>query len=283
MADTLLFTAGDLRVGPLEGAEQLAGPLSPQGLDVLTLAELCRGRYCAGFAVSRAAIEETLRLRYRVFNLELGEGLAESHLTGMDRDRFDDQMTHMVVIDRQSQRIVGTYRMQTASEAMAAQGLYSAQEYDMAPLAELFPETVELGRACVDAEHRSFATVMLLWAGIRAYARVRRQRYLTGCCSLTTTDPDEGWRAMKLLRRKGHLDPGFMLRATPAYSCGPAEREFDADVLEMRKLPKLFSAYLRLGCTVISEPAIDRDFQTVDFLILLDTYKVNFSSLTVAE
>ena len=41
------------------------------------------------------------------------------------------------------------------------------------------------------------------------------------------------------------------------------------------KLPKLFRTYLRYGSKVCSPPAIDREFGTIDFLVLLDTHELS--------
>ena len=49
------------------------------------------------------------------------------------------------------------------------------------------------------------------------------------------------------------------------------------------KLPKLFRTYIRLGTKVISEPAIDLEFGTVDFLVLQDGKKFTFSQLDVLK
>jgi putative hemolysin len=53
--------------------------------------------------------------------------------------------------------------------------------------------------------------------------------------------------------------------ATPAYRLPKAEVQM-ADV----RAPKLLRAYLTIGAKICSEPAIDRDFKTIDFLTLLD-------------
>ena len=37
------------------------------------------------------------------------------------------------------------------------------------------------------------------------------------------------------------------------------------------KLPTLFNAYMRFGARVASEPAIDREFKTIDYLVVMDT------------
>lgn len=54
------------------------------------------GRYLVRFARSREEIESALKLRFEVFNLELGEGLASSFQTGRDRDQFDATCHHLI-------------------------------------------------------------------------------------------------------------------------------------------------------------------------------------------
>lgn len=236
-------------------------------------------RYRVGFACSQQGVERALRLRYEVFNLELEEGLAASHRTGLDEDEFDPQMTHLVLLDRETLEVAGTYRLQTAAQALARLGFYSAREYDLAGLAPYFGGLVECGRACVGLEHRSLAAVMQLWQGIITFCRMHRQRWLFGCCSLTSQDPRDGWRALQCLKNQGSLDDELRLPATRAFSCQPAMHALTATELMNFRLPKLFSAYVRLGAKVISEPAIDREFGTVDFLILQDALALSLSSL----
>jgi putative hemolysin len=110
-----------------------------------------------------------------------------------------------------------------------------------------------------------------------------RSRYLFGCCSLTTTDPDDGWRAMKTIRPGAMLHDEIMLPARSGYSCGSPEREHDPGLGGALPLPKLFQTYMKLGAKVISEPAIDREFGTVDCLILMDSSVVTLSSLDVVR
>lgn len=40
-------------------------------------------------------------------------------------------------------------------------------------------------------------------------------------------------------------------------------------------IPALFQSYLNLGARVCGPPAIDREFQTIDFLVLLDTHALD--------
>ena len=268
-----------LRMRKMEAGESLESAwgttdvLLPQGLE--------KGRYRLGFATSDHAIEAVQRLRYAVFNVELQEGLAESHATGLDRDEFDGQMAHLVLMEMATGQVLGTYRLQTGMQAQSGLGYYSAQEYALEPLASMDAELVECGRACIAAEHRNFTALLLLWQGIKTYAMMSHTRFLFGCCSITTQDEDDGWRAMKTLRAQGSLHPTLRLRPTLPCSCGAAEREFAPDLGRALKLPKLFRTYLKLGALVISEPAIDRSFGTVDFLIMLDASQISLSTLEV--
>ncbi|MCH7978296.1 MAG: GNAT family N-acetyltransferase, partial [Acidobacteria bacterium] len=211
-------TYPSLNVTPLGSRKDLGR--NPGRVDLLTFPDAKNARYLAGIANSERCIEEALRLRYEVFNVELGEGLESSALTGLDRDRFDDQMSHLVLLCRKTGRIVGTYRMQTVEHGLAKEGIYSSDEFDLAPLEPLFPKTVELGRACLSAEHRSFPAIFSMWLGIGAYMNLYGQHYLFGCCSLTTQDPDDGWRAMKTIRAKDHLHSEYFLQARPDFTCG---------------------------------------------------------------
>ena len=250
--------------------------------DIYAFPSANRGKYITGIAGTRRCVEEALQLRFRIFNIELGEGLNSSRDTGLDEDEFDDQMTHLVLLHRHSGELVGTYRMQTVAQAMAAGGMYSAREYDLTQLEPYFDKLVELGRACLAAEHRKLAAIMNLWLGIGAFMNLHASRYVFGCCSLTSVDPDDGWRALKTIRSNGHLHPELLLPANEAHSCGPASRENDPE-LSAIPLPKLFRAYMRIGTKVISEPAIDREFGTVDFLVLLDGHRVKKKTLDVLE
>src|SRR5437773_10712993 len=110
------------------------------------------------------------RLRFEVFNLELNEGLVESHFTGLDVDLFDNVCDHLIVEDVATDEIVGTYRLQTGARAAANIGYYSEREFDFAPYERLRCEMIELGRACVHADPRTFNLLHLLWRGLAAYA-----------------------------------------------------------------------------------------------------------------
>ena len=245
--------------------------------DPLPQKEIHEGRYCARFARAREELDAALKLRFEVFNLELGEGLQASFLTGRDMDEFDEQCHHLIVVDTENQdRVVGTYRMQTSDMARAGSGFYSNVEFKLSKLPpEVLSDSIELGRACVAQDHRSTAVLFLLWKGLAAYLMHNRKRYLFGCCSLTSQDPLDGLHVMRLLERNGQIDPLFNVTTQPGFECFVKD---DAPVDREVRLPKLFQIYMRYGARVCSRPALDRQFKTIDFLVLFDVKAIDEQS-----
>jgi len=104
-----------------------------------------QGRYELRFARTQEELDEILHLRFEVFNLELGEGLRESFRTGRDVDELDLQCHHLLVEDRRSGEIVGTYRLQTGAMAARGRGFYAAGEFDLDAMpAAVLRDSVEL-------------------------------------------------------------------------------------------------------------------------------------------
>lgn len=249
-----------------------AGLLPPTDID--------EGRYRLGFARDTGQLEAIQRLRFEVFNLELQEGLEESFESGLDRDRFDPVCHHLIVTERKSGAVVGTYRMQTSEMAAAHEGFYSTGEFRIEQLPdEVLEQAVEVGRACVAREHRNRMVLFLLWKGLAAYMRSVRKRFLFGCCSLTSQDPVVGKLAMQTLEADGRVHPEIRLPAQPGWACYEEGFEIPAERRGERfELPRLFRTYLRYGARVVSEPALDREFKTIDYLVLFDLERLDPAS-----
>jgi putative hemolysin len=230
--------------------------------------EIVEGHYAVRFARTPEEIDAALRLRFEVFNLELGEGLDSSLETGRDVDEFDPICHHLIVLDRNDNKVVGTYRCQTG-EMAAAKGFYSAGEFNLSHIpSNVLLNAVELGRACVSRSHRNTQVLFLLWKGLAAYVAYSRKRYLFGCCSLTSQDESEGRRVFEMLKASGHLHPSLRVLPRPGFECDASSLSID-EATEVN-IPKLFRIYLRFGARVCGPPAIDRLFKTIDFLVLFD-------------
>ena len=239
-----------------------------------------RPRYAARLARSEEEVRRAQQLRFEIFNLELGEGLAESYATGLDIDPFDEFCDHLIVEEVATSEIVGTYRLQTGQLAAANLGYYSEREFDFTPYEPFRCETIELGRACVHVDHRNFNLLHLLWRGIARYAVERNARMLIGCSSISSQDPTDGAAVYRQLQRyltspalRTHPrsefvvarlgDPGL---SQLAVTHGPGS----SIPVTAGASSRLLRAYLAIGARICGPPAIDREFGTIDFLTLLD-------------
>jgi putative hemolysin len=232
------------------------------------------GRYRLRFAWTRADLHAVQVLRFHVFNLELGEGLVEAHATGRDEDERDPSFHHLLIEDRATGEVVGTYRLQTALMAATRHGFYGATLFELATLPpQVLADAVEIGRACVHPAHRSGRVIHLLWRGLARYLQWNGKRYLFGCCSLPGTEPVIARRAWRTVHARRALHATLFVRPRPAARALPDDGRTvppveDDDV----SLPPLFESYLTLGARVCGPPAVDRAFRTTDCLVLLDVH-----------
>jgi len=222
-----------------------------------------------GLAQSLEDLVECQRLRYLVFNCELGEGLDISTLAGLDRDQFDFICDHLMVHDAATNKLVGTYRMQTGYRAKGNLGYYGEGLFDFAPFEKIRGEILELGRACVHRDFRNTPVLNMLWKGIAKYAGSCRARYLIGCSSVTSQDENEGVALYEELREKHLVESSFRTHPKPGHEC-----HSNGQPAKAPRPPKLFRAYLNISARLCGPPAIDREFKTIDFLTLVDLQRI---------
>jgi putative hemolysin len=216
--------------------------------------------------VSLARTEDDVRaaqrLRWQVFVEELG-ATVESEVRGLDADRFDAHCDHLLVRELATGAVIGTYRMLPPERVACAGGLYAETEFHLTRLLGL-RGMVEVGRACVRADHRTGTAISLLWTGLLRYLLDGGHDFVTGCASITVGDDMAG--AAALCRRLA-LEHG----SPPEWRVFP-RRPLPCDLVPgtpETPLPPLLKGYLRLGAYVCGEPAWDPAFGTADVLLLL--------------
>jgi putative hemolysin len=217
-------------------------------------------------ARSSEDLVECQRLRFDVFNLELGEGLSASERSGLDIDPFDSFCDHLMVRDIESGRLVGTYRLQTGQVARRNLGYYGNQIFDFSVYEPVRRELLELGRACVHIDYRNIMVLHALWKGIAVYATRHDTRYLIGCSSISTQDQNYGMAMYGSLMDRYLVHPSLRTLPQPGHTCHSS----GAPVAGSLRPPRLFRAYLEISGRICGPPAIDREFKTIDFLTLVD-------------
>ena len=225
----------------------------------------------ARFARSQRDLEAIQRLRYRVFNLELGEGLASARRTGRDADAHDTSSHHLMVIDERAGIVVGTYRL--ATRAMTADaGFYAEREFDLGALdPALLAGSIELGRACIAAAYRGRRVLAMLWQGIAAYAAHNRARFLFGCTSLPAAFAPAADAITHALDAAGFVDTNLLVKPRAGFEPDTAP---DAAPFALDAIPPLLRRYLAMGARVAPRPALDRDFGTLDYFTALDALRL---------
>jgi putative hemolysin len=233
------------------------------------LASITESRYHVELAESIHDVREAQRLRYEVFSSEFG-ACFPSGSCGLDEDEFDRFCDHIIVRSSMSSQVVGTYRVLLPRQAKAVGRYYSQSEFFMTRIQRQIPDLVELGRSCVHPDHRSGPVIMMLWSAIARYMRMHGCHHLMGCASVSMRDG--GVSAATLwdrFSRECMVDP--LLEAFPKNSLPLEEISRASDAIE----PPLIRAYLRLGAQICGQPSWDPDFNTADFLMLMDMRKMS--------
>jgi putative hemolysin len=210
-------------------------------------------------------LTECQRLRYNVFNVELGEGLSTSDRSGLDIDPFDSFCDHLMVRDLESGKLVGTYRLQPGEVARQNLGYYGNQLFDFSAYDHIRKDLLELGRACVHVDFRNIMVLHALWKGIAVYATRHDLRYLIGCSSISSQDESYGVAMYDSLKDKYLVEPSLRTQPQPGHGC-----QSNGQPVTVGRPPRLFRAYLEISGRICSPPAIDREFKTIDFLTLVD-------------
>lgn len=234
-------------------------------------------RYSLLLSTDADEIRASQRLRHDVFATELGARLPGAR-DGLDVDHFDQFCDHLLVREDRTGTIVGSYRMLPPERARAAGGLYTGTEFEIDNLAPLRPELVETGRSCVHADHRSGAVMGLMWSGILRYLTLTGNRWVVGCASVPMgTGPQAGVlvRGVREAVQGRHTSPvDYLVRPRrPVVVDGVPLSQLDLPPRTV--LPPLLKGYLRLGAWVCGEPALDPDFGVADFVVLLDSQRID--------
>ncbi|HEX7676048.1 MAG TPA: GNAT family N-acyltransferase [Bdellovibrio sp.] len=223
-------------------------------------------------------LKEALALRFEVFHKEM---IGKKASRGFDVDEFDFDCDHLIIKEKRSDRIVGTYRVRCSQ---FTNKFYSAKEFSMAHILSQPGVKLELGRACIHKDFRRGVVISLLWRGIADYMAASDSKFLFGCATVKTDDPRDAALLTQYFEEEGRINPGFKTRPTLPYTMpmfGLFRDEFRGPLTETQRveaenlLPALCRAYLKIGAYVGGDPAWDQEFQCIDFLTILHREDLN--------
>ncbi|WYL94476.1 MAG: GNAT family N-acyltransferase [Gloeotrichia echinulata IR180] len=223
-------------------------------------------KYILQLASTPEELESIFRLRFEVFNRELGLGFSSSNLTQMDQDKFDVVCHHLMLICKCTGKTIGTYRMQTYTMASQEIGFDAADIFNLNSIPDsVLQASVEVGRACIAKEYRNIQTLLLLWEGLANYLIWSKCKYFFGCASLLTQSPWQAACAYHYFQQNNLMHPNILVHPNPEYFL-PINHECPDSCHP--NIPNIMQAYLSIGAKICSLPAIDKEFQTIDFLTI---------------
>lgn len=230
-------------------------------------------------AETEEEITQAQKLRYQIFYTEYGATPSTTMQNeGRDFDEFDPYADHLIVLapDKKTGKeiIVGTYRLLRQEKASELGRFYSDGEYNLDKLIKSGLTLLELGRSCVLADYRTKPILNLLWQGIASYITDHKLDIMFGCASFQGTDPQKIREQLSYLH---HYHP------TPENICPRAvsNRYVSMNLLKKEEianpqrtfasLPPLIKGYLRLGATIGDGAVIDKEFNSIDVCIVVQT------------
>ena len=228
-------------------------------------------RYEVRVTENAQEILEAQRLRYEVFALEMGAKL-ESGRLGLDRDRYDHFVKHLIVRDTYKRKIIGYTRILTRDMANIVGGFYSSTEFDLTRIMSLHGNIIEIGRTCIHREHRRGGTIALLWSGIARVMETYRADYLIGCASIPMGENGDIPQIILGGLDRSHL-ASEMYRVYPKTPL-PFKRDLEPANTNA-EIPPLIKGYLRAGAKICGEPCWDPDFNVADVFICLDRERID--------
>ena len=219
------------------------------------------------------------RLRYDVFVEELGAvGLGVDHENRLERDPLDPYFDHLLLVDRSISpdtlaHVVGVYRLLPQDRAEVLGRFYSDAEYNLSQLRNSGRKLVELGRSCVHPAHRRGAAMLHLWNGLAEYVLERDIQILFGVASFHGADILQHAAALTWLHTHHLAPPELRVKAVTsnAHRMDILPPDSVNRAKALAATPPLIRAYLRLGGFVGDGAYVDRDFNTTDVCLIMDT------------
>ncbi|MCL1627269.1 GNAT family N-acetyltransferase [Roseibaca sp. V10] len=213
-------------------------------------------------ATDMAQVAQLRRVRFR-----------DNH--GADMDRFDPLCQHMLVVEGDTPAALACARVRLLDGPELDAG-YSAQFYDLSPLASAGLRGLELGRVCIASDRRQDPDILrALLAGIALHAEAEKADLLLGCASFKGDDPARHAAALGWLKMR-HIGPSALCpkkRDALAFDLPEAGSLADQK-MAMQSIPALLRLYLGLGGWVSDHAVRDPNLNTLHVFTAVEIARI---------
>lgn len=229
------------------------------------------GPYLLKTAETAEELKAAFTLRHQIFFNSAHKERGQLY----DIDQFDSLCDHLIILEKISKKIVGTYRLNNSS---VSKNFYTSTEFSLQKIVYSGNNCVELGRACIDQDHRNGIVITLLWRGIYNYMKSKNASILFGASSIKGINARQAALLIRYFDTMDLVDTVF--KTCPHYSfkvplleeyLNHSESDLTIDEFAEVKsiLPSLLRSYLKFGAKVAGEPAYDSEMDCVDFLTVM--------------
>ena len=214
--------------------------------------------YRLKLAENKSEIKKAQELRTKKFDL-----------TRFDSDIFDDYCDHLMLY--QDNALIGTMRLRQSKSSKHP--FYSSQEFKLNGFEKrlLNHNFIEAGRICT-IEGSSFLAPIMLLTGEFKYAQSRNIENFIGCTSFYTENLQDAEDIFIYLEKGGFTASKNNLIKTKDYY----KMDFNPStpINENPHIESLAKLYLDFGAKIISEPALDKEFHCIDYLMAGNVKKI---------
>lgn len=224
-------------------------------------------RYRARLAADGGDVERALALRARSFRADPAAA---------DDDAFDPLCRHLLVEDSVTGALASTCRVLTLADGSDLDTSYSAQFYDLVPLARQAGPLAEIGRFCVAPEAMAGDVLRLAWAALTRIVTTERVGFLFGCTSFPGLDETRYAEGFALLAER-YLAPESWrprAKAPEIVPFAPSSEPRPDPRVALANVPPLLRSYLAMGGHVSDHAVRDRDLGTLHVFTGLDVARV---------
>jgi len=230
------------------------------------------GRYFVKTIETAEELKEVLTLRYSIFFEEL---MNKKNFFKEDKDKFDNICDHLVIVEKTTNKIVGTYRVNCS---LFSKKFYSANEFNIKNILKQTGVKVELGRACIQQEHRKNAVIILLWRGIVEYVKETNAKYLFGVSSAKELNEERIVELFYYFKQNHYSENDLRVVPKISFKISKLNKKIQNSFsTNMPEVPGLIKFYLKAGSKICGEPAHDRKMKCYDFFTILDMSKISTS------
>lgn len=236
-------------------------------------------------------LNEIGRLREVTFRA-VGEGTNKS----IDLDEYDLYYYHLILWDREAQRIAGAYRIGNGPDIIAkygTRGFYTTSLFRMSSkMKPILAQSVELGRSFIVQDYqRHRLSLFLLWKGILFHLMANPKfRYIIGPVSISNSYQEVSKELIIQFIERNYFDHELSKYVEPRNAFRPRLKNVDTDALldasssDMKKMDKIISdiepssftmpvllkKYLQQNAKILAFNADPKFNNALDGLMLLD-------------